>query len=60
MREENNNPQPVSHSFLTDLLDDLTREELTNMLNYFAISSIPVSRASIKYFRKWNLQKKDD
>ncbi len=40
--------------FLADLLDDLTHEELTALLNWLAINKLQCSRAEIKGWREVN------
>ncbi len=42
------------HKFLADLIDDLTVEQLSLMLNDFAIMGHPVSRANIRGWRARN------
>jgi len=38
--------------FLNDLLDDLTPKQLTELLNWMAVRSMPCNRASIKSWRR--------
>ena len=46
------NKQIEDNQSLADLLDDLTPEELTNMVNYFWVNRLLVTRSAIKGFRK--------
>lgn len=54
--EKNNT---VNNQALADLLDDLTQEEMANLINHLWVKQNIVSRSSIKSFRK-NLGKSND
>lgn len=40
------------HNYLADLLDDLTHEDLTNLINWAWARTYPMTRANIKSFRE--------
>ena len=40
--------------FLNDLTDDMTAQQLTQMINWMWVNKFKVSRANIKGFRKAN------
>lgn len=46
-----NNAASVSHAPLNDLLDDLTPNEMTSMLNWMFVEGLEVTRSNVKYFR---------
>jgi hypothetical protein len=54
---DNNNPGNIDHSFLADLLDDMTQAEIVSMLNWMAVNEYNATRANIQWFRKHKLEK---
>lgn len=41
----------MNHTYLSDLLDDLSHEQLTELLNYLAVNHYHASRANVRAWR---------